>query len=329
MIDTIYVEEAIATHPRTQALLARFTDAMVVPIDRYGSVFNRRRQSFRLQKSKPALIIAEKHAGHVLPTPATYGIGAQANYYFSHMLNCLYDCRYCFLQGMYRSAHYVLFVNYESFYEAIDARLTEHPDEDVHFFSGYDCDSLAMEHLTGFARTTLPVFATRPRAVLELRTKSIQTRPLRDIEPIPNCVVAYSLMPALLAARLDHRAPRVKHRIAAMATLARQGWQIGLRFDPLIAHPDFETLYGELFEQVFDQVPLARVHSVSYGPMRFPKNMFRDIVRLYPEEPVFAGPLEKRGKMVAYGEVAEEEMQAFCRETLERYAPGRTFYCAP
>ena len=329
MIDTIYLETAVRDHPRTRQLLERFPRAMVVPIERYGAVFNRRNQSFRLQKSKPALILAEKHDGHVLPTPATYGIGAQANYYFSHMLNCLYDCRYCFLQGMYRSAHYVLFVNFEQFYDAIDARLAEHPDEPVHFFSGYDCDSLALENLTGFATSALPFFAARPRALLELRTKSIQTRPLRDATPIPNCVVAYSLMPQPLADRLDHRAPSVARRLDAMAALAEQGWPIGLRFDPLIAHPEFESLYGALFEQIFARLRADQIHSVSYGPMRFPKGMYRDIVRLYPEEPVFAGPLERRGKVVAYDASAESEMQAFCRTALTRHVPERVFYCAP
>ena len=29
------------------------------------------------------------------------------------MYNCIYDCRYCFLQGMYSSANFVLFVNFE------------------------------------------------------------------------------------------------------------------------------------------------------------------------------------------------------------------------
>ena len=28
------------------------------------------------------------------------------DWYFSHMLNCLYDCRYCFLQGMSRNHCY-------------------------------------------------------------------------------------------------------------------------------------------------------------------------------------------------------------------------------
>ncbi|SVD49612.1 uncharacterized protein METZ01_LOCUS402466, partial [marine metagenome] len=66
-----------------------------------------------------------------MATPEGYGIGGKNNYYFSHMLNCIYDCRYCFLQGMYRSAHYVLFVNYDEFFGAMDAKLMAHDGEDV------------------------------------------------------------------------------------------------------------------------------------------------------------------------------------------------------
>ena len=111
----IYIERAIRTHPRTQRVLARYPNAVLIEIDRYGEVFNRRDQNFRLQKKNPALILAQKHDGFVLPTPPGYGIGGAHNFYFSHLLNCVYDCRYCFLQGMYRSANYVLFVNYEDF----------------------------------------------------------------------------------------------------------------------------------------------------------------------------------------------------------------------
>ena len=144
MISIIYIEKSVIQHRRTQRILSRFSDATVIPIDRYGEVFNRRGQNFRLQKKRPALIIAEKHDGHVLPTPPGYGIGGKNNYYFSHLLNCVYDCRYCFLQGMYRSANYVLFVNYEDFVAGIDTVLERHGGEDAYFFSGYDCDSLAL-----------------------------------------------------------------------------------------------------------------------------------------------------------------------------------------
>ena len=60
MINTIYIENGVKNHPRTQTILNRFDQARQISIDRYGEVFNRRAQNFRLQKLKPALILAQK-----------------------------------------------------------------------------------------------------------------------------------------------------------------------------------------------------------------------------------------------------------------------------
>ena len=46
-VQTIYVEETVAHHPRTQATLARFSDAQRIPCKHYGEVFNRAAQNFR------------------------------------------------------------------------------------------------------------------------------------------------------------------------------------------------------------------------------------------------------------------------------------------
>ncbi len=330
MIETIYIERQVLEHARTQAVLARFPRADRVYIDRYGEVFNRKSQNFRLQKRRPALILAAKQDGYVLPTPPGYGIGGANNYYFSHLLNCLYDCRYCFLQGMFSSAHYVLFVNLESFEQRIDALLAQHADEPVYFFSGYDCDSLALESVTHFVNDILPFFRSRPRAWLELRTKSVQTRPLLDVEPFDNCVVAFSLTPAAFAAALDHKAPSVKRRLDVIRRLSEHGWNIGLRFDPLIHGVGWQDQYSELFDQVFDVVAPERVHSVSYGPLRFPKAMFKDIVRLYPEEPLFAGPTSDATGMVAYPAEIESAMGDFCRSRLGEVLSDSVFFqCTP
>lgn len=73
--------------------------------------------------------------------------------YFCHVLNCVYDCRYCFLQAMHRSAHLVMFVNYEDFTETVSKDLTaSSSDEQAWFFLGYDCESLAYEPVTGFVQ---------------------------------------------------------------------------------------------------------------------------------------------------------------------------------
>ena len=115
MFSAIYIESEVREHDRVKELLERFSSIPHIDCQRYGEVFNRKRQNFRIQKKFPALILAKKYGNLVLPSPDGYGFDGGKSYYFSHMLNCIYDCRYCFLQGMYRSANYVLFVNYEDF----------------------------------------------------------------------------------------------------------------------------------------------------------------------------------------------------------------------
>ena len=205
MIDTIYFEEEIKDHPRALNIFSKFKKARKISIHRYGELFNRRNQNFRIQKKNPSLILAKKHDGFVLPTPNGFGLGGTKNFYFSHMYNCIYDCRYCFLQGMYSSANFVLFVNYEDFDIKIKSLIKENNKGNITFFSGYDCDSLALENLSGFANHILPLFKNNPSALLEFRTKSIQIKPLDNIDPIDNCIVAFSLMPHQMSKKLDNQ----------------------------------------------------------------------------------------------------------------------------
>jgi len=326
MIETIYIEEAILQHPRVLDIMARFPQARKIICGRYGEVFNPKAQNFRLQKQQPALILAEKYKNFALPAPTGYGIGAARNYYFSHMLNCLYDCRYCFLQGMYQSANYVLFVNYEDFQQDIRQLCQDTPDEPVHFFSGYDCDSLALEPVTGFAEQFLPFFATLPNAWLELRTKSTQVRSLLNREPLPRCIVAFSLSPDPIAAKVEAKAPSVGRRLDALCKLQEQGWQIGLRFDPLIYQTGYQQQYRELFEQVFSRIDLNRLHSVSLGVFRLPESFFKKVHKLYPDEKLFAGPLLSQQGMMSYQQELEQEMMHYSSEQLLTYIPADKFF---
>ncbi|MEE8278979.1 MAG: DNA photolyase [Thermoanaerobaculia bacterium] len=328
-IERIYIEQGVADHPRTRAICRRFPRAQRIVCQRYGEVFNRKAQDFRLQKRRPALILAEKHDHFVLGAPLAYAIGGERNFYFSHMLNCLYDCRYCFLQGMFRSAHYLVFVNYEDFQRAIDERLTEAEGEEVYFFSGYDCDSLAFEGVTRFAAEFLPFFARRPRAWLELRTKSAQVEALLERQALPNCVVAFSFTPEEIHAGLEHGVPSVERRVRAMERLQEGGWRVGLRFDPLIYSQEFEAQYRRLFEVIFAAIGPPALHSVSYGGFRLPKGYYETLFRLYPEERLFAGPLEERGGMVAFPARLERQMFDFCAEELRRYVPTKLLYPCP
>ncbi|MFT5396002.1 MAG: spore photoproduct lyase [Gammaproteobacteria bacterium] len=326
MISTIYIEDEIAEHQRTLDILERFPDATRVACQRYGEIFNRKSQNFRLQKKQPALILAKKHKGMVLPTPKQYGIGAEHNYYFSHMLNCLYDCRYCFLQGMFQSAHYVLFINYEDFIDDIQTSLEQHNDQAVHFFSGYDCDSLALDPVTNFTEEFLPFFEKNPNALLELRTKSTQIRSLLKRDPIQNCIIAFSFTPNKIASALEHKAPNVEKRLNAIIDLQQAGWQIGLRFDPLIYTKEYEKEYAELFARLFSSINLDLIHSVSLGGFRLPKAYFRKVEKLYPDEKLFSSPMEEENNNIGYSAEIRDGMLEFCKDIILEHIPSEKFF---
>lgn len=324
-MDTLYIEHDVLKHSLVQSIIKRYPKARVIEIERYGDVFNAPSQDFRHQKKNPALILASKPGKRVLPTPPGYHIGGKHNYYFSHMLNCVYDCRYCFLQGMYQSGNYVVFVNTEDFFNDIDNTISEHNDT-VWFFSGYDCDSLALDPITGFVDNCLNYFETQPLAHLELRTKSTQIRPLLKRKALPNVVVAYSLSPEAIVAAEEHGTPSLLKRVEALKQLQEQGWLIGLRFDPLLHADNFESLYGEMFDYVFQELDMSAVHSVSLGVFRLPKAFHKKLVRLYPDAKLLSAPMSVRERMVSYPEPCENSMRSFCEGRLAEIINDNQFF---
>jgi len=309
MVDTIYVEAEIAELDRTREIISRYPKANRIYIERYGEVFNSHAQNFRIQKRNPALILAAKKNKKVMPAPEQYETGGGAQYYFSHMLNCVYDCRYCFLQGMFRSANYLLFVNYEEFVQEISEVADSHNNDKkpVWFYSGYDCDSLAYEPVTGFANHFIDAFAAIPNSVLELRTKSTQIRSLLNKSARDNVVVAYSLSPTRAAREVEIGAPSFDKRLDALLKLQQQGWRIGLRFDPIIWHKGYLADYEGAINKVFNVLDPDQIDSVTLGGFRLPKGFYKTMHKLYPEHWLLNAGLTEHSGMINYRRDIETE----------------------
>lgn len=328
MFSAIYVESEVADWPRVREIISRAPEVPVIPCERYGEVFNRNAQNFRLQKLAPALILARKYGNLVLPTPSGYGFNDQPSYYFSHMLNCVYDCRYCFLQGMYRSANYVLFVNFEDFGAALTEKIVA-SDEPAVFYSGYDCDSLALEPISKFCDYYLPLFEHQQHATLEIRTKSTQIRTLLERPPIENVVIAMSFTAGEATTNLEHKVPAIEKRLEALRKLQQAGWPVALRFEPLIGSVNLIADYQHLFTRLFAVLDTDQIHSVSTGVFRMPVDYFRNILRLYPDEPLFARNTEVRDGLIALRNPEEAEQLAAIEHTLLQHISADRYYrCA-
>ena len=63
------------------------------------------------------------------------------------MLNCLYNCDYCFLQGMYSSGNMIVFVNQIDLQKAINEEIAKNKtsDSSITISVSYNTDLLAMD----------------------------------------------------------------------------------------------------------------------------------------------------------------------------------------
>lgn len=278
-IKNLYIEKDVLKEKRTLEIQKRLKFDDIIICNSYQEVFNVKNQNFRLQKKNPSIIIARKKYNFLLEAPKGFSIGYKNNYYFSHMLNCLYDCKYCYLQGMFNSANYVIFINYNDFFEHIRKKV-ESSNENFCFFSGYDCDSLAFEEYTGFINFFLDKFREIKNSVLEIRSKSTNIKCLLNTKPTPKVIPAFTLNSNEEINFLEYRTPKLKNRIDAIKKLQNIGWNVGLRFDPFIWMNEKRNIKFFL-KDIFSSLNEKRIHSVTIGNFRMPKGYLKRILKIH------------------------------------------------
>ena len=166
----IYVESRVLGLERTERMLARFPEAEVIEIRHYKDIFNRRRQDPAVQHKSQNLIIAAKEGRLVYPgAPVCQSFGNAHFFYTSCVMNCVFDCEYCYLKGMYPSGNLVIFVNLEDIFKEIRGLLSQFP---VYLCVSYDTDLMAVEGLTGYVEEWARFVRDNPGLSIEVRTKS-------------------------------------------------------------------------------------------------------------------------------------------------------------
>ena len=289
--ETVYIEQDTKEDKNTLDILGRIKFKNLIYCNSYSEVFNPKNQNFRIQKIKPDIILAKKKNNFIMNTPKNFTIGFKENYYFSHMLNCIYDCKYCFLQGMFNSANFVIFTNFNDFINEI-IKKSSNKNQRLCFFSGYDCDSLALENITNFLKVFLKSFEKINNAYLEVRTKSTKIDVLKSIKPMKNVIIAYSLNPEIIVKGFEQKTPTLKKRINSINSLQKLGWQVGLRFDPLINYSKNKLIYKKFFEFIFSKIQVEKIHSVTTGHFRMPNNFFNKLINIRPEDSLIFNKLK-------------------------------------
>ena len=313
----IYVEREVLSHSVTKQLTERFPQASVIPIKHYKDIFNRSRQNLHAQETEPALILAANHSTLFYPgAPVCQSFGEEHFMYTSCIMNCLYDCDYCYLQGMYPSGALVVFVNLEDYFKELDNLLEKHP---VYLCCSYDSDLTALSGLLPHAEAFCRYALTHPGLRLELRTKSAALPFIKHLPAAKNIVMAFTLSPQEIIARYEHYTPSLSARLAAAKEATQKGFSLRLCFDPVLDVPNATELYTTLVEDVFTVLQPGEITDISLGVFRLSKDYLKQLKKAKPACSLSRYPYELTDGVCHYRkERCDELLNAVC-EALSRH----------
>ena len=309
----IYVEERAFGYPLTEQILAKIPDAHVIKIKHYKDVFDRKRQDAPLQKEHQALIIAVRDGSRIYKgAPVCQSFGNKNFYYASSMMNCPFDCEYCYLKGMYPSSNMVVFVNLEDYRADVEEKLREGP---MYVCASYDTDLLAMNSLTGHADFWKDMALEHEDLLVELRTKAAV-----DVkDSIPNVIYAFTLSPEEVVTDLERYTAPVSARISSAAKAVQAGAKVRLCFDPVIKVPHWEKAYEKLISEAASQIDFGKLTDVSVGTFRISGDYLNKMRRAYPASKTAWYPYVIKDGVAQYEPDTDKAMQEFVCGLLEKH----------
>ncbi|MDO4421778.1 MAG: radical SAM protein [Eubacteriales bacterium] len=301
----IYVEERALEYPLAQKILDKLPDVNVVRIKHYKDVFDRKRQNAVLQHEHRALIVAVRDGNRIFEgAPVCQSFGNANFYYASSMMNCPFNCEYCYLKGMYPSSHMVVFVNLDDYRTDVEEKLKEGP---MYVCASYDTDLLAMNGLTGHADFWKELAAVHPDLLVELRTKAA----VEIKDNISNVIYAFTLSPEEVVSRYEKNTAPLKARISAAVSAIENGAKVRLCFDPVIKIPGWKDAYKRLVDTTVASIDFSKLTDVSVGTFRISADYLNKMRKAYPGSEVAWYPYVIKDGVAQYEPVTDRGMQEF------------------
>ena len=278
---------------------------------------------------KQVLLLTENRGRFLKACPGTKEYICCGYRILNFATNCNIECSYCILQAYLNNPAMVVYANIEDMFAELEYELSQNTRSIYRIGTGEFTDSLNLDHLTGFTNLTVPFFAKKKNAVLELKTKTANIDNLIDLQHNGNTIVSWSLNTEEIAKREELLAPSIGDRIDAAFKCQEVGYRLGFHFDPLIYHPRWEEGYQRTLERLFAKIDTRNVSWISMGGFRFLPELKPIIQKRFPQSKIIYDEFIPGvdGKM-RYFKPIRIEMYSKMLEWIRRYDPKlRVYLC--
>jgi len=209
------------------------------------------RQTYMRAKSTMAIVVSPPSRRKL------QSIAPSADWRFDLAEGCPAHCQYCYLAGSLSSPPVTrVYADVDEILGGLagyvgDGTAKRRPEEGTTFEASCYTDPLALEHLTGSWQRAVEFFG-QWEADVQLRwtTKYADVGPFTRVDHRGRTRVRFSVNATAVTTRMEGGTAKLEERIAALGTLARAGYPVGLTIAPIMPVPDWRSEYGRLLDLV-------------------------------------------------------------------------------
>lgn len=166
---------------------------------------------------------------------------------------CGMYCKYCILQAYFPHQCQTVYDNFSDL-ELEVRRKMEMKNAVIRFGTGEFGDSLYSEHITGVARKTAALLEPYPNVILELKTKSTNIGPLKEIRRPEKVIIGFSLNTETMVRVMESNTAPLEQRLQAAQKCVDMGFFVAFHFDPMFVYKNWEEEYRSVVKRIFQHI---------------------------------------------------------------------------
>jgi len=248
--DAVYYEPAALDSALGRMLRTKYADLPWVEIENHNRI--------------PELTAADNRDFPKLKEHLIVGVRKTHRYVPNHKVSdwlvpytssgCRAMCLYCYLVCNYNKCAYLrLFVNREQMLDRLLKKAAAAPAPQT-FEIGSNSDLVLENTITGNLCETIERFGREGRGHLTFPTKFDLVDPLLSLNHNGKTIFRMSVNPQEIIRRVELGTAPLQARIRALNDMAEAGYPVGLLIAPVILLPDWRQLYGQLIDQLADEL---------------------------------------------------------------------------
>lgn len=228
-------------------------------------------------KGKEVLILAKNRGDFLKKCPGTKYYRC-CNYQILHVGSfCPMDCSYCILQTYFHPPVISFFLNQEKMEKELKERVFS-SNKIWRIGTGEFTDSLVWDEFFNYSKYLVNIFKSQKRAILELKTKTVNIENLLDLDHNNKIILSWSLNTPKVISEDERNTTTLEQRLEAASVCEKKGYKLAFHFDPIIIYPGAAEEYKKAVRKIFEYVSPENIVYISIGTFRFMPDL-KDIIK--------------------------------------------------